>query len=479
MIYKIPSISLSAEVTENISSVEKIIDALNVKRDQGLSKELLDNLKRQLLIKQVYHSNAIEGNKLSLRETELILNGMVINERPLKDEVEARSLAIATDYLYKLIDGREPLTKRTLLELHSLIMQNIPGINSGQFRKEEVQIKGSDHKPPHFNDVDCHVDELFQWMNRNSHKYPPSVMGAILHHWMTWIHPFSDGNGRVSRMFLNFFLLQKGYPEIIIKISDRDAYYNSLINGDKGNLSDLIELLSDNIRDTISAYEELINEDQRQKAWLAKYKELKTEKYEEAKSTHSYEYEVWKNQMLVFKTLFKKNLLEVGQLLKNLDVTYKDYEPITFSQYLDLLEDRKVSNTWYMSVKIHDSLSHESLTLVFYFERLYVSKILNFLKNEKNNPRGFKTKKFIPPAIKLHISARRNGLAIDLDRNVDLVNIGTYKDQLSFGIVDRTVKREAWQKPKLESRTDNPGMVIRGFIDQLLDLYFDLKTKKK
>lgn len=477
MIYKVPTTEISFELKENLANIEKIIDSLNEKRDQGLSKELLNNLKKQLLIKQVYHSNAIEGNKLSLRETELILNGMVINERPLKDEIEARSLANATDYLYMLIDGREPLTKRTLLELHNLIMKDIPGFNAGQFRKEEVQIKGSEHIPPHFNDVEIHIDELFQWMNRNSHKYPPLIMAAVLHHWMTWIHPFSDGNGRVSRMFLNFFLLQKGYPEVIIKITDRDAYYNALISGDKGNLAGLIELIADNIRETISIYEELINEDQRQKAWLTKYKELKTEQYQEAKSKHSYDYEVWKNQMSVFKTLFKKSLMEIGQLLNNLDITYKDYDVISFSQYLDLLEDRKVSNTWFMSVKIYDSKNHESLTLVFYFERLYRSKILKFLENEKRNPRGFRSKKYIPPAIKLYISARRNGLEIDLDKNVDLVNIGTYKDQLSFGIVDRKVKREAWQKPKLESKTDSPGPVIRHFIDQLLELYFDLNMK--
>ena len=79
MIYKVPQIELQNELKENLDKIEKVIDELNVKRDKGLSKELLSNLKKQLLIKQVYHSNAIEGNKLSLRETELILNGMVIN----------------------------------------------------------------------------------------------------------------------------------------------------------------------------------------------------------------------------------------------------------------------------------------------------------------------------------------------------------------------------------------------------------------
>ncbi len=179
MIYKIPLTKLNSDTEEELNRIEKTIDTLNAKRDEGLSKELLDNLKRQLLIKQVYHSNAIEGNKLSLRETELILNGMVINERPLKDEIEAKSLARATDYLYSLIDGREPLTKRTLLELHSLIMQDIPGIEAGKFRHHDVKIKNSEHTPPSFLELDNQIDELFQWMNRNSHKHPPLIMGSI------------------------------------------------------------------------------------------------------------------------------------------------------------------------------------------------------------------------------------------------------------------------------------------------------------
>jgi len=477
MEYKIPSTIIPSEIEEELTHIEKTIDKLNTKRDEGLSKELLENLKRQLLIKQVYHSNAIEGNKLSLRETELILNGMVINERPLKDEIEARSLARATEYLYSLIDGREPLTKRTLLELHSLIMQNIPGLEAGKFRTHDVQIKNSEHKPPSFLDVEKQVDELFQWMNRNSHKYPPLVMGAILHHWMTWIHPFSDGNGRVSRMFLNFFLLQKGYPEIVIKISDRDNYYNSLIKADKGEASKLVELLTDNIKDTISAYEELINEDQRQKEWVKRYSVIKDDQYAKEKAKHSYDYEVWKNQMAVFKTLFKKSLTDIDQQIPQLEIDFKDYEIITFNQYLDILEDRPISNTGFMFVKLFNRNNQDTLTLVFYFQRLYRSKLLKIAEERKRNPKNYRSRQVIPPAIKLNISARKNGLQIGLDQKIDLVNVGTYKDQLSFGIINRDVKRQPWQKPKLDSRTDPPGNVIRHFIDQLLELYFEINPK--
>jgi Fic family protein len=474
MIYSVPEIVLPIEVEENLKNIDKVIDDLNKRRDEGLNAELLENLKKQLLIKQVYHSNAIEGNKLSLRETELIMNGMVINERPLKDEIEARSLANATEYLYKLIDGRESITKRTLLELHGLIMKEIPGIHAGQFRQDEVQIKGSEHKPPHFNDIDTHINEMFQWMNRNSHKYSPLVMGSILHHWMTWIHPFSDGNGRVSRLFLNFFLLQKGYPEVIIKISDRDNYYNSLIAGDKGNLANLIELVSDNIRESITVYEELINENQRQKAWLEKYKTISSDQYEAAKSQHSFQYEVWKNQLYVFKTLLKESIKSVNQILPQIYISIKEYDILSFSQYLDLLESRRVSNTWYLSIRLNDNRFHKNFTIIFFFERLQRTKPLHFLGTEVKDQSGKTARKSLPPQIKLYIAGRHNGESIEMDPRIDLVNIGTWKDQLTFGICDRTAKREENKKPKLVSRTDNPGIVIRHFIDQILDYYFEV-----
>ncbi len=187
MNYKIPIITESEDLVESLNNIENVINDLNIRRDQGLDEELEDKLKKQLLISHVYNSNAIEGNKLSLRETELILNGLEVNERPLKDEIEAKSLANATEYLYSLIDGREPLTRRTLLEIHGLILADLPNIEAGKFRHEEVTIKNSEHIPPSFLMIDSHVDQLFQWMNRNSHKYSPLIMGSILHHWLTWI----------------------------------------------------------------------------------------------------------------------------------------------------------------------------------------------------------------------------------------------------------------------------------------------------
>jgi len=481
MQYEVPKIDLSDDLSESLNNIEKVVEDLNQRRDKGLDKDLELKLKKHLLISHVYNSNAIEGNQLSLRETELILNGMVVNERPLKDEIEAQSLANATEYLYKLIDGREPLTKRTLLELHGLIMADIPGIDAGSFRDKEVQIKDSKHTPPSFLTVDTHIDEMFQWMNRNSHKHPPLIMATILHHWLTWIHPFSDGNGRTGRMFLDFFLLQKGYPEIIVKITDRDNYYNALISADNGDLTLLIELFSEKLRQTVNVYEEFINEDARQQAWKEKYKELSEEKYNKAKETYSFEYEVWKSQVSVFKALLKESVREIEEYLPQLSFSIKEYEDLTFSQYLDILEDRKVTNTWYLNLNIYNQKEHKGMSFIFYFERFKFSKPVTMLgKNNIKDSSGKRFTKDSKPQIKLYVSARRNQKSQKLHPEIDLINIGTWGEQLSFGLNNREWRPDKkYKKARIITVKDNPGKVVRKFIDQILSSYFSIGKSNK
>lgn len=474
MEYKIPNIDISDDLEEALNNIEKVINDLNKRRDDGLDPELEKKLKKQLLISRVYNSNAIEGNILSLRETELILDGLVINERPLKDEIEAKSLAHATDYLYSLIDGREPLTKRTLLELHGLILADIPQVVSGKFRNEEVQIKNSDHTPPPFLTVEAHIDQLFQWMNRNSHKYPPLVMATILHHWLTWIHPFPDGNGRTARLFLDFYLLQKGYPEIIVKITDRDEYYNSLVDADKGDITRLIDLFSEKVRQTVNIYEEFLNESDRQKSWKEKYKEISEKSYQKAKETYSFEYEVWKSQISVFKALLNECISEIKEYLPNLQMTIKEYDILTFSQYLDILEDRKVTNTWYISLRVFDMKTKNVFSYVFYFERFKYSKPAEILRNRKihcvDGKKGIEESK---PQIKLYVSARVLGKSKPLRKEIDLVNIGTWGEQLSFGVNNRDfVHGRKNKKAKIITVRENPGKIVRRFLDQVLYYYF-------
>lgn len=465
--------SADLDLSDNLKNIEKTIDNLNKRRDNGLDPDLEQRLKKHLLISSVYNSNAIEGNRLSLRETEIILEGMSINERPLKDEIEAKSLSNATSFLYDLINGSEPLNKRCLFDLHSLLMENIPNMNGGAFRKEDVTIKNSEHIPISWLHVAEEIDSMFRWMNRNMHKYNPIVMCTILHHWLVWIHPFSDGNGRVTRLFTNFFLLQKGYPEIVVKIGDRDKYYNALIEADKGNITLLVDLFCDKIRQTVAVYEGFLNEHDRQIAWKQRYQNLVEDKYSEAKETFSYQYEVWKDQLNVFKTILIKNVETLDKILPHISFEIKEYDILSYQQYLDILEDRKVSNTWYFVLSILNTENKKKMNFVFYFERLKVLEKANLAEADRQTQK---------PHVKLFVVGRRHQESFRLNRNIDLVNVGTYKDELSFGVHNPKWDAKLGKsnpRGSIITLKENPNKIVRAFLDQILYRFFDVHKKKK
>ena len=468
MKYKIPEYSGDAELHDSIENVSEIINALNKKRDKGLSDNLVKNLNNRLRISQVYNSNAIEGNQLSLRETELILDSLHVNERTLKDELEAQSLGNATNYLYDLISGNEPLTKRTLLEIHGLILENISVESAGVFRKADVTISGAEHKPPGFMHVEENIVDMFRWLNRNVHQYDPIVSAAILHHWITWIHPFIDGNGRVSRLFLNFFLLQKGYPEIIIKIGDRDTYYQALASADNGNISPLVELFCDSIRTTISIYEEFINEDNRQRAWIQKHKDNSPENaanaIDKAKETYRFQYEVWKSQLEVFRALLEESVRDIQDYHANLDITIKKFDIISFDQYLDILEDREFSNTWFIVLRIWDMDKKDGANFIFHFKRFQFSNKLSLLGEDVKDTSTGKAKIISDrPQIKLDIKMTKDRVRHEMSNNIDLVNIGPWKDHLSFGLRNRELQSNP---AKIITRVHNPSKIISNFIEK-------------
>ena len=474
MNYQTPSIDYNDEIKSDLENLEQIIDSINERRDSGISQNLLHQLRTRLKISHVFHSNAIEGNNLSLRETELILNGMVINERPLKDEIEARALSAATEYLYSLIEGSEPLTKRTLLELHGLIIDKTIDEQSGRFRRNDVQIKGSEHTPPGHLDVESHIDSLFMWMNRNIHRYRPVEMAAILHHWLTWIHPFNDGNGRVSRLFLNFFLLQKGYPEVVIRIGDRDEYYNSLINADRGDILGLVELLISNILVSAKQYEELFNEDERQKQWQKELKSVASEEYEKARKKQSFDYEVWKNNILNFKQIIEKNLDYLEENMGFIECSFKDYEILSFNQYLDLLEDRKVSNTWYFNFRLVNRLTGKRVNLLFYFERWKRSIPLQMLGvNVKDSEGRSRRHTKGRPFIKLWITTRVDGHSVHLAPEISLRNIGTYKDSLSFGVQRPVTREDGTTTKRIYNIHESHGSLVRQFLNEIVTCYLN------
>ena len=176
-------------------------------------------------------SNQIEGNSLTLRETELVVSrGLTVAGKPLKDHLEAVNLKIAFDLMKSLARGEEALTERVVRELHQCILCRIDDSWAGQYRTMPVRISGSEYLPPSPLEVAQLMADWQQYVSESINTLHPVSIAADAHEKFVSIHPFVDGNGRTARLIMNFILMRHGYPAIIIPSdsTSRFAYYDAL-----------------------------------------------------------------------------------------------------------------------------------------------------------------------------------------------------------------------------------------------------------
>ena len=189
----------------------------------------------------IYESNAIEGNTLTLAETELVLSrGITVSGKPLKDHLEATNHQKALVHLKQLVASREEINARSLLDLHAIVLRGIDDAQVGRYRNVPVRIAGSHHVPPNPVKVPTLMDELFVWFSGHSGAVHAVHAAADLHLRLSQIHPFVDGNGRTCRLVMNLHLLRNGYPLTIIR-SERNLrvdYYQALAESDRAEKPD-------------------------------------------------------------------------------------------------------------------------------------------------------------------------------------------------------------------------------------------------
>ena len=201
------------------------VDALKAQlsKRRPLTLGELKRLQEEFLVEFTYNSNAIEGNTLTLRETALVLEGITIDKKPLKDHLEAVGHRDAFLYVRQLISGKEPMSERVIKEIHSLVMMDRPD-DKGLYRRIPVTIAGAFHEPPQPYLVAAQMEQLIA--AQKGTKEHPIEKAALFHLDFEGIHPFIDGNGRTGRLLLNFMLMQHGYPPIDVKFADRKRYYD-------------------------------------------------------------------------------------------------------------------------------------------------------------------------------------------------------------------------------------------------------------
>lgn len=239
-----------------------IIDELLLKRIQE-KKDRLDKLRplstdavkkilEDIRLRHTYHSDAIEGNTLTLQETKLVLDeGITIGGKPLKDHIEARNDAEAFDLMIDLVHAKKSISQETIQQIHEVVTKGMLK-GAGKYRAGNVRITGSTTTPPSYLKIVKLMDEYIQ--NMQKLKLHPIKKAAFIHHEFVWIHPFYDGNGRVVRLLTNLYLMQKGYPPIILKKEDRKRYYFALNKGDQGDLSVFADFIAKAVHEALQHY---------------------------------------------------------------------------------------------------------------------------------------------------------------------------------------------------------------------------------
>ena len=210
----------------------------------------LQQINQFFKIETTYSSNAIEGNTHTLEETKVILeDGITIGGRSLKEFYEVEGHGKAYDYMFSLIKKRE-LTEENILYCHNLFSKNIPDfLNPGKYRSIEVLISGSKKILPKAEDVPKKMADFINWIENDRDKLHPVLFAAEVHRNLVNIHPFTDGNGRISRLIMNACLFQDKYFPVSIPILRRADYYNILEKNkakDFGNYIAELELLTIN-----------------------------------------------------------------------------------------------------------------------------------------------------------------------------------------------------------------------------------------
>lgn len=224
-------------------------------KNRPLPKIALQKIKEALAIEWTYNSNSIEGNSLTLRETQMVLQeGITIKGVSLREHFEAKNHETALGYLDSLVKDSKELTCKDILSLHSLVMRSIEDDYAGRLRNAGVRIAGANFIPPNAQKVSGLLDELIDFINVNPQGLNHIELATIFHHKFVWIHPFFDGNGRTVRLVMNLLLMKEGFPPAIILRNDRKKYYDALNSANKNDYSKLSLLMSQALERTLNIY---------------------------------------------------------------------------------------------------------------------------------------------------------------------------------------------------------------------------------
>jgi Fic family protein len=202
-------------------------------------------IREKFFLSMTYNSNAIEGSRMTMKETEMAVEGKKVKGKELFEVLEAVNHHNALLYMLEVIKPGFKITEDFILKIHAIVMYNFNAKLPGKYRTGYVNLTNTEKPLPSAQQVPVKMRFLAKHLN----DYTKGVLKKVSqdHYEFESIHPFFDGNGRVGRIVMNAQLLSKGYPPAIIEIEDRYKYYLALGKGDMGDFKNLAQMVCDSV----------------------------------------------------------------------------------------------------------------------------------------------------------------------------------------------------------------------------------------
>lgn len=223
-----------------------------------LPQELASSLEHKLEIELTHSSIGIEGNTLTLRETQLLIDEGITpaSAKELRELYEAVNHHAALRLMRQMVAGQQPITHEAIAQLHRAVMAKIDDERAGTYGRHTVFVTGAPVQPMRAERVDGAMRELLDWLGEaaGSTNWHPVLLAAEAHYRFVKIHPFYDGNGRTGRLLMNWLMLRNDLPLCIIPSSDRSRYFHALDEADRGRPKDFLNLVIECVAASLNQY---------------------------------------------------------------------------------------------------------------------------------------------------------------------------------------------------------------------------------
>jgi Fic family protein len=362
-LWPLEAFAFKGATAEIVGQADELIAKID--RHRPLPADLNRRLMDDLLYDRVYSSAVTEGNRLSRRETIVLLTQGVVDAGTRRDRSEVQNLGKAILQVDDWLRDQVEFSEGLLRELHKIVIGDLDPSNAGAYRLEDVAISGSETVPPPAGDVPDLVRQTVDTVRVNVETAHPLQLGAWAHWAITRIHPFRDGNGRIARLVQDYILLRRGYIPAPLFSEDRQGqYYEALELADKGTPQTLVELLTKNVLRVADRCLSAIDEVGETATWLDSLVHAASE---HARETTHRRFIKWDRRVKLlvgeFHALVEELRERLGRNVPDFWFNFKRYGDLDFGKYQSLLAQGRAERSWLFGL----DLAYEGERLRFVF----------------------------------------------------------------------------------------------------------------